>query len=229
MTIRTETCVDSSVFIIGRIERSASEDHEHGLLTRLGVHDDGFRSLVKTVRASPTHLPLDNTRPGGLTQAQSRLLDITIACGVRELNATCPLQPGEQETAPIWSGLLSQDIEDIANDLSAMNGWRIERHLPACEAHGQGTGRQCQNRKNAACRSHRRVLGRPDLGDSSGNKRYVGYTSDSDGRIQSYVSRCRAAMDQHVTTVVHELDAKLQPLVDAANTFNRIPSPPPLS
>lgn len=467
MPIQTATFVNSSVFIIDRIEPSVSENHEHGLLTRLGVYDDEkFRSLVNTVRASPTNLPVDNSRPGGLTEAQSRLLDIKIACGVRELNATCPLQPDEQETTPMQSGLLSsswqhlpegtpvvtrttnfwtvhvawpdlrfvnnevleptkrtllmagapdpcwawdrpipdtadakllfdtisallaaalnlsgfgflapfltffgsqkfkalnlkdvfqiatcaaqkvakaQDIEDITNALSAMDRELNDTYLPAKLAikglagsartekmqHAEAIGVSILTTKRDnlgaltgddlgfdglvpyalqtsavlalyqelstvdasvqmpaqstyitsmkafateaanhvlhtvdSIKSTRRsaivlvmhegditrcsgglqptciVVGRKTIGaswedqisgDSSGNKKYVGYTSDSDDQIQSYISQCRAAMDQHVTAVMHELDTKLQPLVDAANTFNKIPSPPPLS
>ena len=466
MPTQTATVVDSSVFIIDRIEASASENHEHGLLTRLGVHDDDkFRSSVNTVRASPANLPVDNGRPVGLTAAQSRLIDVKIACGARELNATCPLQPGEQETTPVRGGLLSrswqhlpagtpvvtrttnfwtvhvawpglrlvnnevleptkptllatgaadpcwawdrpipdtadskllfntistvlsaglsisgfgflvpfltffgsqefkavslkdvfqiatcaaqkvakaQDIEDITNALSAMDQELKDTYLPAKLAikglagsartermqHAEDIGISILTNKRGnlgaltgddlgfdglvpyavqasavlalyqelstvdasvqtpaqstyitsmklfateaadhvlhtvdSIKSTRRnaivlvmhegditrcsgglspicvVVGRKIIGASwedqisgasSGNKNYVGYTSDSDGRIQSYISQCRASMDEHATAVMQELDTKLQPLVDAANTFNKIPSPPPL-
>lgn len=76
MPIRTATLVNSSVFIIDRIETSTSESHEHGLLTQLGVYDDdNFRWLVNTVRASPTNLPVDNSRPGGLAAWRRPSLD----------------------------------------------------------------------------------------------------------------------------------------------------------
>lgn len=467
MPTQSATSVNTSVFIIDRIEPSASASHERDLLAQLGVNDDEeFRALVSTVRANPTNLPLDNSRPGGLTDAQSRLLDIKIACGIRELNATCPLQSGEQETTPMKSGLLSepwqhlpvgtpvvtrttnywtlhlawpdlrfmnnevlepmqstmllagapdpcwvwdrpipdtadsqllfnmintvlaaslaasgfgflspfltfigsqkfkalnlkdvfqiatcaarkvakaQDIEDISNALHAMDQELNDTYLPAKQAikglagsdriremqHAEAIGVSILTAKRdnlgalsaddlgfdglvpyavqasavlalyqelstvdasaqtpaqstyitsmkqfateasshvlqtvESIKSTRRgaivlvmhegdisrcsggglartcvVVGRKTIGaswedqitgDSSGNKKYVGYTTDSDGQIQSYISQCRAAMDQHATAVMHDLGTKLQPLVDAANAFNKIPAPPPL-
>ena len=114
MSLQTARSTHAIVFIISRIEPTAPGNLEDRLLTQLGVHDDKqFRSVVETVRAHPTKLPIDTSRPGDLTAAQRRLVDIKIDCGVRELNATCPLQPGEQETASPQGGLLSAQWQHL--------------------------------------------------------------------------------------------------------------------
>ncbi len=108
MTLQIATSTRALAFIISRIEPTAPGDIEGRLLTQLGTHDDAhFRAAVETVRAHPTKLPMDTSRPADLTAAQRRLVDTKIECAVEALNAACPLHPGEQETASPQGGLLS--------------------------------------------------------------------------------------------------------------------------
>jgi hypothetical protein len=107
MSLQTATSTRAIAIIISRIEPTAPQEVEARLLTQLGTQDDGhFRSVVETARAHPATLPIDSGRPADLTVAQSRLVETRIECAARALNAACPLQAGEHESAPHRGGLL---------------------------------------------------------------------------------------------------------------------------
>jgi hypothetical protein len=102
------------VFIISRIEPTAPENLEDRLMAQLGVAgDERFRTAVRTVRANSTKFPVDNSRPADMTAAQRRVIDAKIDCAMSALNATCPLQPGEKETAASEGGLMSAQWQDL--------------------------------------------------------------------------------------------------------------------
>lgn len=57
---------------------------------------------------------------------------------------------------------------------------------------------------------------------------FDGKTNWSDADIQAKINECRNAMTQHRNEVMNKLNAKLAPLVKAANQFGNIPTPNPL-
>jgi len=104
----TATLTNPIVFVVSRIEPTAPPDLEDHLLAAIGVgNHEAFRSTLKSIRQHPTDLAIDSSRPADLTDAQRRLADIKIACALAALNQTCPLRPGEHETASPPGGLLS--------------------------------------------------------------------------------------------------------------------------
>ena len=64
-------------------------------------------------------------------------------------------------------------------------------------------------------------------GESSGDKWTAG-SRTTDAEIPGLVDQCRAEMEAHRNAIMSALDAKLKPLLDAAATFGKIPTPPPL-
>jgi len=57
---------------------------------------------------------------------------------------------------------------------------------------------------------------------------FDGKRTDSDSTIQGKINECQNAMAQHRNPIMNKLQAKLQPLLNVANKFGDIPTPPPL-